>query len=94
MVQLEWETRRANVVKQALTWWINAAEGKVKRVGEKAAELGAVHDPTSGWGTVEAMTASMKADIQYINTTLPLRLEEAREALKDITSGARAGVGL
>lgn len=87
-------TRHANVVKQALSYWINNAEAKARQIGERALEMGAVHDPQSGWSTTDAMPTSLRADIEHINTMLPLRLEAAREVLQRIQASGRTAAGV
>lgn len=78
---------------QALSYWTGACEHKVKRVGEKAAELGSVHS-SSGWSLVDGMPESLRADIEHINVMLPIRMDLAKEIRKEISAGARTARGI
>lgn len=72
-------------MKQALSFWIGACEHKRKKIR-------AMQEDVESTG--REMTVSEKADVEHLNTTLPTRLEVAKELLHQVTVGTRTQAGI
>jgi len=69
-----------NCVKQAVGYWINIAQRKSDRIRRKQAEVA----DSDG-----ELSPSEEADVHYINTELPIRVNHMKAVLKKIEEHAR-----